>query len=235
MKKQYLCGLFLAASFSSHATYIDYRHEWLGDEHKQEDRIKMGHSLNNGIYFSIEGKWESKQGGFWDNLSSKGNEFELGYKYKLLDNLSITPSFALDSGERDTAYKFSVKSVYNWTDAFSSGLRLRYAVRDYEREYDPDRPSQHYWQANFYLGYRIYDVSFDYDFEYKFDTDYPALRGKEKDYVHNMTIAWRGNKTWVPYVELGYVSYDDGSYVKDGETYRDAWEMRYRVGITYNF
>lgn len=50
-EKKYLCGLFLAASFSSHATYIDYRHEWLGDQHKQEDRIKMGHSLNNGIYF----------------------------------------------------------------------------------------------------------------------------------------------------------------------------------------
>ncbi|WP_233596219.1 oligogalacturonate-specific porin KdgM family protein [Citrobacter braakii] len=33
--------------------------------------------------------------------------------------------------------------------------------------------------------------------------DYPALRGKEKDCVHNMTVAWRGNKTWVPYVELG--------------------------------
>lgn len=87
-----------SSKLSSHATYIDYRHEWLGDQHKQEDRIKMGHSLNNGIYFSVEGKWESKQGGFWDNLSSKGNEFELGYKYKLLDNLSITPSFALDSG-----------------------------------------------------------------------------------------------------------------------------------------
>ena len=34
--------------------------------------------------------------------------------------------------------------------------------------------------------------------------DYPALRGKEKDCVHNMTVAWRGNKTWVPYVELGW-------------------------------
>lgn len=123
--------------------------------------------LKNRIYsfkFSIEGKWESKQGGFLDNLSSKGNEFEIGYKYKGFDNFVLTPSFALDSGERNSAYKFSLKGVHNWTDAFYSGLRMRYGVRDYEREYDPDLDSQHYWQSNIYLGYKSHDFAINYDF-----------------------------------------------------------------------
>lgn len=30
-------------------------------------------------------------------------------------------------------------------------------------------------------------------------------------------------------------SYDDGSYVKDGKTYPNVWEMHYRVGFAYNF
>ena len=220
---------------AANATYIDYRHEWLGDEHRHEDRVKIGHSMQNGTYFSLEGKWRSRDGGFGENLSSKGNEVEVGYKYKATKDFVLTPSFALDSGDKDTAYKFSVKAAYNLTDVFNIGTRLRYGVRHYDNSNKPKKDNQHYWQSNFYLGYKLQDFSLSYDFEYKFDTDYPAYKGKEKDYAHNLNVSWVGNKTWVPYVELGYVSYDDGSYVKNGQTYRDAWQWRYRVGIAYNF
>ncbi|MGE6292621.1 porin [Aeromonas media] len=237
MNRNLLFVTAMLASFSSQATYIDYRHEWLSDEKKQEDRIKMGHQMDNGLYYSIEGKWESKHGDFLQNLTSKGNEFEIGYKMKPFDdqNFTLQPSFALDSGEGDSAYKFSLKGSYKWTDKFNTGLRLRYAVRDYEQEVSAPKDSTHYWQSNLYLGYKVGDFAFTYDFEYKFDTDYPALKGEEYDYLHNLNVSWTGNKTWVPYIEVGYVNYNDGSYFVNGASQKNAWQMRYRVGIAYNF
>lgn len=150
-------------------------------------------------------------------------------------NFTLQPSFALDSGEGDSAYKFSLKGSYKWTDKFNTGLRLRYAVRDYEQEVSAPKDSTHYWQSNLYLGYKVGDFAFTYDFEYKFDTDYPALKGEEYDYLHNLNVSWTGNKTWVPYIEVGYVNYNDGSYFVNGASQKNAWQMRYRVGIAYNF
>lgn len=233
MNRNILLVTAMLTSFSSQAAYIDYRHEYLGEEEKREDRIIIGHQMENGLYASLEGKFESGTGGFLQNLSSKGNEFVVGYKMKPAENFTLAPSFTLDAGEKDTAYKFSLKGTYNLTEKFSLGARARYAIRQYdETSANEDR---HYLQANIYVGYKFGDFAATYDYENKFKTDYPAYKGRDYDVVHNLNISWTGNKTWVPYIELGYVSYDDGSYQVDGVNYKSAWQMRYRVGITYNF
>ncbi|MEX5863739.1 oligogalacturonate-specific porin KdgM family protein [Providencia hangzhouensis] len=123
---------------AANATYIDYRHEWLGDEHRHEDRVKIGHSMQNGTYLALKENGEVEMVVLVKTYHQKEMRLKLVINIKP-QKIFLTPSFALDSGDKDTAYKFSVKAAYNLTDDFNIGTRLRYGVRHYDNSNKPKK------------------------------------------------------------------------------------------------
>lgn len=234
LKKTLQVGVLLSPLFFSvyaTATTLDYRHEYLNDDEQHADRLRVSHRFDNKISFALEAKWSSNKSGgeshMYDNLVSKGAEFELGYLYPVNNQFSLSPAVIIDSNSDSTTYKFQVKGEYKFTPELSVSARYRYGVKDYERSKNKD--SQHFHQGNFAIAYKFEHFNLSYDFEIK-KTDYPAWKGKERDYAHNVVVQVPVNKEWVPFAELGYVPYKSTS-----STYKEDWQWRYRVGVKYNF
>lgn len=229
----------VVASSAVQSMTLNYRHEYLDDTEQHADRIRISHRLENKVGFALEGKWGSKsvtgESNIYENNYSKGHEFELNYSYKVNDKFTLAPAAIIDSSSNATTYKFQVKGIYALTDSLYTAARYRYGVQNYTSSVSDDR---HFHQGNFNLGYRLSWGTVEYDFEYK-DTDYADFRGKNNTYLHNLVIQAPINKSWTPFAEIGYVPYrnaDIGGYVgSDGSTYNNDFQIRYRVGIKYDF
>lgn len=228
----------IVASSSLHAMTLDYRHEYLDDTEQHADRVRVSHRLDNQVGFALEGKWGSKsaagESNLFENNHSKGHEFEINYSQKINDRFTLAPAAIIDSGNDSTTYKFQVKGTYFLTDSFYAAARYRYGIQNYTSS---ERDDLHFHQGNFNLGYVFNWGRVEYDFEYK-DTDYASLRGNSDSYLHNIVVQVPISKAWVPYAELGYVPYrneDKGGYVDGASKYQNDFQLRYRLGIKYNF
>lgn len=231
-----LISLLCAGSLG--ATTLDYRHEYLDDTEQHADRARVSHRFDNQLGFAVEAKWGSKASSGESNLFesnyAKGHEFELNYQYKVGQKLTLSPAFVLDSSSSSTTYKAQLKGTYQLTDKLYGAVRYRYGLQNYTSVSTGDR---HFNQGNFQLGYQFGWGKVEYDFEYK-DTNYPSLRGKDNTYLHNLVVQVPVNKEWVPYVELGYVPYRNdakGGYESGSVKYDNDFQVRYRMGIKYNF
>lgn len=223
---------------SLNAATLDYRHEYLDDTEQHADRVRISHRFDNKIGFALEGKWGSKsttgESNLFENNHSKGHELEVNYSQKINDKFTLAPAAIVDSGHDSTTYKFQIKGVYFLSDSLYTAARYRYGIQNYTSSGRDDR---HFHQGNFNLGYVFNWGSLEYDFEYQ-DTDYASLRGNENNYLHNLVVQVPINKTWVPYAELGYVPYrneEKGGYIDGANKYNNDFQLRYRLGIKYNF
>ncbi|ECW3266594.1 hypothetical protein F3Y50_20730, partial [Salmonella enterica] len=58
------------------------------------------------------------------------------------------------------------------------------------------------------------------------DSDQIKFDNKKTNYEHNVALAWKLNKSFTPYVEVGNVAVRNNT---------DKRQTRYRVGLQYHF
>ncbi len=131
MKKTLITSALLLAvgsTAASASTSINFRHEFMpereGDKHR--DRVLVSHRAQNGLGMSMETKWNWN--GINDNrfISEVGvAEVELGvnYNFKLTDNFTLQPAYALDMGESKRTHKFNLRGMTKLTDNWGTSLR----------------------------------------------------------------------------------------------------------------
>lgn len=234
MKRSYLsalvCCVLAGVAASSYATTLDYRHEYTQLSHQHADRIEFSNTFENHVTVDAETKWISKNTdndvGMYDNLVAKGSVFTLGYKWDMNPQNTLAPSVAVDSVSDSTDYQFNLKDTYKITKEFYVAGRYRYGSIRFDRNKDTD--NRHYHRGDFYIGYSFPYAKVEYNFTYKW-LSYANLFGDKKYYEHNIVVQVPVTKSWTPFMELGYMPY------KDNTTYPEDWELRYRLGVKYNF
>lgn len=240
MKKNVIRGLVLlpvlfGMGYASAAT-IDYRHEYTARSKEQKDRIRVSHRFDNNISFALEGKWVSKKAAghskahAYSNNVSGGQEFELAYLYKINDQLSLSPAIVIESNSSSTTYKPQIKAEYKVTPQFTFSARYRYGDKVNDRSNASHPDDQHFHQGNFVFAYKFDSFNVSYDFEVKKLIDYKGWKDKKRDYAHNIVVQVPIDKNWVPFAELGYVTYH-----APGTDRKEDWQVRYRAGVKYNF
>ena len=212
MKKTIACitliALFPAGWASADTGYINYRHQYAESTRMHADRVKFGTRLDSGWGFEGELKYKTagdRQDVAFDNTVGSGHELTTSYQYRLNSQWMLTPSFALESIEKSTAYKMGLKATYKVTDALSVAGRYRY---DAYINYAPKGP----WAYEYQLTY--------------YDADYIRYDSGKKDYEQNAVLKYKWDKHWVPFVEVGDMKVD---------AYDDERQLRLRVGVQYNF
>ena len=220
------------ASASVHAVTLDYRHEYKADSKAQANRLKLSHTNESGMFFGVEGKMAegttTQADGFKEgngNWSGSGSEWEIGQNFKVTDKLTLAPAVNLDIGDTFVGYRAQLKGIYSLTDNWFTTLRWRGGI---QKDENPSAADKNYNQFNWEVGYKNEHFSITGDYEYKF-TNYNDYQGDHDTWLYNVVIAVPASKQWVPYGEIGYVprSHSDRT--------QDEMEMRYRMGIKYNF
>lgn len=234
MKRNYIAPILMTLSTiacSVSATTLDYRHEYTQHSHENADRVQFSNTFANHVSVSAETKWASKNTdsndvGMYDNLVAKGSIFEVGYKWDWNSQNTFAPSVALDSTSELTDYQFNLKNTYKITKEFYVAGRYRYGSVQYDRNKNTD--NRHYHRGDFYIGYNFPYAKIEYNLTYKW-LSYNNLFGDKKYYEHNVVVQVPIDKSWTPFMELGYMPY------KDNTKYPEDWEIRYRLGVKYNF
>lgn len=239
MKKTIACftlvALFPAGWASADTGYINYRHQYAESTRMHADRVKFGTRLDSGWGFEGELKYKTagdRQDVAFDNTVGSGHELTASYQYRLNSQWMLTPSFALESIEKSTAYKMGLKATYKVTDALSVSGRYRYDSikldRDKVNEDMPDH-AQDDQSINRYDAYINYAPKGPWAYEYQltyYDADYIRYDSGKKDYEQNAVLKYKWDKHWVPFVEVGDMKVD---------AYDDERQLRLRVGVQYNF
>ena len=221
------------SSATAHAVTLDYRHEYKADTKSQANRLKLSHTNESGMFFGVEGKMAESTAatgsdGFKEgngNWSGSGSEWEMGQNFKVTDKLVLAPAVNLDVGDTFIGYRVQLKGIYSITDNWVTTLRWRGGIQKDEAANVADK---NYNQFNWEVGYKHEKFSITGDYEYKF-TNYNDYKGDHDTWLYNVTVAIPVNKQWVPYGELGYVPRANADRTED------EMEMRYRLGIKYNF
>lgn len=219
-----LCGLLLACA-SSQAVTIDLRHEWLDDSKQHKDRALVSHRFANGFGFSLEAKWKS--GGNhpdkpFNDLVSNGTESTLSYQYKVTPAWFLQPGFTLESDSDSSIYKPFLTTGYRFANGVYLNLRYRYEYTRYTQQNTDDRQTN---RGEFWLGYRLNDWRFEYNYIYK-HSDQILYDNEKWNYEQDIKVAYSINKNWTPYAQLGDISVRKTT---------DERQSRFRVGIQYNF
>lgn len=229
----------IMASGAVHAMTLDYRTEYKAGSETMAQRLKLSHTLDNGIFFGVEGKMaegsdvDSQTGLKTGNSqwSGSGSEWELGKNFKINNKLTIAPAVNLDVQDAAIGYRGQVKFIYSINENWLTTFRWRAGIQKAEK---PDVQDKNYNQFNWEFGYKSSDVSVVGDLEYR-GTNYADYKGDHDYWLYNVVIAVPVTKNWVPYGEIGYIPrYNDQTTFSPAHS-NDEMEMRYRIGIKYNF
>jgi len=227
----------LFASVVAHADtgYINVRHQYAEQSRMHADRAKFGMRLDNGV--GLEGELKYKTAGdredvAFDNTVGSGHEFTVNYQHKIDDRWTLTPSFAMESDEESTTYKFGMRLGYKITKELSIAGRYRYDSSKLDRDQiDRDVPDngQDDQKINRYDVYVNYANQGPWAYEYQltyFDANYIRYNGGTDDYEQNAVVKYKWDKRWAPFFEVGDI--------KVNSVDNDR-QLRLRVGIQYNF
>ncbi|WP_348944762.1 oligogalacturonate-specific porin KdgM family protein [Chitinibacter sp. FCG-7] len=236
MNKKYLWATVLAAlALNAQAASLDVRGQYRTEQEKYETRYLLSHELSNGIGGGVEYVVDhtSKSGEGIDQSRWKETEFELYYKYKVSDTLTLLPSVLFqDSKSAGDIAKVGVRA--NW--AFAPGWRLdgriRYEhktrdTRNLNKQLDNDDTTRtEVWLRK--------SVNSDIDAYYNLRWDHKLANYAYPDaskniFEHNIGASYKLNKTFRPYAEIGYLP---DALIKDKVLTND-W--RVRVGSVINF
>lgn len=223
---------FLFAPFALQAVTLDYRHEYKADSKSNADRLKLSHTTEEGYFFSVEGKMaestKSMSDGFKEgggHYSGNGSEWEMARNFRVTDQLTLAPGINLDVGDTFVGYRAQIKAIYKLSDDWVTTLRWRPGIQVDE---NPSVPNKNYNQFNWEFGYTGNKFTIMGDFEYRV-TNYDDYKGEHNYWLYNIVASVPLNKQWTPYSELGLVP----RYNTDHD--KDDMEMRYRLGLRYNF
>lgn len=221
------------ASTGVNALTLNFRHEFKPDSEAQSQRLKIYHTTESGFFASVEGKItegsDSGADGFKTGngqWSGNGSEWEVGQNFRINDKLVLAPAVNLEAGDNFIGYRVQLKSIYSINNNWFTSLRWRGGI---EKNEQPDVNDKNYNQFNWEVGYKNEMFNIMGDYEYRF-TNYEDYKGKHSNWLYNVTIGVPINNQWEPYTEIGYVPRTNTI-----DRAEDEMEMRYRIGIKYNF
>ncbi|MGF7446215.1 porin [Klebsiella michiganensis] len=221
-----LCGMSFAAS----AVTVDLRHEFIDggkSDKSNADRVSVSHRFANGFGFSVEAKWKS--GG--DNTSQpysdfvgNGHEDSITWQWKANKNFSVTPGFNIESNDSRSIYKPNLRVQYSFDNGFYVAARYRYDYTRYPANAGKDDDKVNRGDA--WAGYVFGDWRTELNYVYARSTE-GVKRNDNKPYSqeYNLKVAYKLDKNWAPYGELGNVGVND----------RSDRQTRFRVGVAYSF
>ena len=213
-KKSLLLASLISASFAASAVTVDLRHEYI-DSGSNADRVAVSHRFDNGFGFSVEAKWKSggdKADQPFADVVGNGHEDQISWRWKATDNIALTPAFTIESTDSRTIYKPNLHVQYSFDNGFYVAARYRYEYTRYPSSSNKDDDKGD-WRTE--LNY-VYAKSSE-----------GVARNNNKDYSneYNAKLAYKWDKNWAPYVEVGNVG------VKD----TDERQTRFRLGVAYSF
>ncbi|GKW21900.1 porin [Pectobacterium araliae] len=225
-------------SLSSMAVTIDYRHEMKDtakNDHK--DRLLMSHRFDNGFGLSMEAKWGQSDNDKTPNKPynetvSTGTEVTASYQYKFNKTFGVETGLNMVSSSKDNNYRPYVKGTANITDSLYYGLRYRASYLRKSDSIGTTAPSDMKgYTITSTLGYKLpANFVIEYEFEYDKKTKAGSVGyladNENHDMTHDVKLAYKFDKNWTPYVQVGNVS---------GSKFTDERQTRYRVGVQYNF
>ncbi|MEH5143199.1 oligogalacturonate-specific porin KdgM family protein [Enterobacter cloacae] len=226
---RYHLGLVSFVAFSSYvqAATLDYRHEYADRSRINKDRIAIIETLPNGIGFYIDASVKSggvngEQDKYLSDLVSNAIELGGSYNFKLSDNVILQPGFIFESGQDTSIYKPYLKLQYNFESGVYMAGRYRYDYARKTANYSNDEKTNRF---DTYIGYALDKLKLEYNFTWM-DSDQIKFDNKKTNYEHNVALAWKLNKSFTPYLEVGNISVRTNS---------DERQTRYRIGLQYNF
>lgn len=223
-------ALLSITHFSTMAMSIDLRHEFMDTEQRDhKNRMLISHRFANGFGFSLEAKWKQDSSDstpdkpFHEPVSN-GTEAVVSYQYKVNDAFTLQPSFSLESSSNNNGYRPFLRAQYNLTKQLYVASRYRYEYkRTTSKGSSADEKTN---RGDFWVGYTfLNDWQVEYNYVYKHSNKVIFDNGKN-DYEHNLKLAYKWDKNWKPYIELGNVKQD---------SVNDNRQTRYRVGIAYSW
>ena len=230
-----LAALFPSAWAHADSAYINYRHQYAESTRMHADRVKFGTRLDSGWGFEGELKYKTagdRQDVAFDNTVGNGHELTVSYQHKLNDKWLLTPSLALESIERSTAYKMGLKVGYKVTDQLTLSGRYRYDSIKLDRDRvnrdmpDNEMNDQSVNRYDVWINYATKGPwSYEYQFTY-FDADYIRYDNDKTNYEQNAAFKYKWDKNWVPFFEVGDIKVNSED---------DKRQLRLRVGVQYNF
>ncbi|WP_409160158.1 oligogalacturonate-specific porin KdgM family protein [Pectobacterium sp. B2J-2] len=229
-------------SLSSMAVTIDYRHEMKDtakNDHK--DRLLMSHRFDNGFGLSMEAKWGQSKNDTTPNKPynetvSNGTEMTASYLYKFAKTFGLEGGLNMVSTSDDNNYRPYIKGTANITDSLYYALRYRASYLRKSNNIGNSNTSANPTDIKGYtitstLGYKLpANLVVEYEFEFNKNTQSGPVGyladSDNHELSHDVKLAYKFDKNWTPYVQLGNVK---------GSTTTDERQIRYRVGVQYNF
>lgn len=222
--------LVSVVNFCAMAMSLDLRHEWQDtNKGNHKDRMLVSHRFANGLGFSLEAKWRQDSSDPtldkpYHEQVSDGTEAVVSYQHRFDDAFTLQPGFSLESSSNNNGYRPYLRAQYNLTRDLNIAGRYRYEYnRTTSKGSEGDEKTN---RGDFWLSYAFHkDWSVEYNYVYK-RSNKVIFDGGKNDYEHNVTLAYKWNKSWKPYIEVGNVKQDSKN---------DNRQTRYRVGLNYSW
>lgn len=238
-KKTLVLASLIGASFAAQAVTVDLRHEYTdtGAKGANKDRVSVSHRFANGLGFSVEAKWASA-GDNGDrpltDMVGSGHESSLSWRWKANKNISLTPGFNIDSGSSTTTYKPYLHAQYSFDNGFYVAARYRYEYTRVPADSNKPANDNKVNRGDAWVGYVFGDWRTELNYVYarsevadssSINKGYYRNNNKPWGYEYNAKLAYKWDKNWAPYIEVGNV----------GNKNTDERQTRYRAGVAYSF
>lgn len=224
-KKTLALATLLGTSFASYAVTVDLRHEYI-DSGSNADRVAVSHRFDNGLGFGVEAKWKS--GGDdadkpLTEIVGNGHEESINWRWAATKNIALTPGFNIESKDTFSIYKPYIHAQYSFDNGVYIAGRYRY---EYTRNPDSDVVDNKVNKFDAWVGWAMGDFRTELNYVYAKSTE-DVVRENNKNYSneYNAKLAYKVDKNWSPYVEVGNV----------GVKNTDERQTRFRVGVAYSF
>ncbi|WP_435927703.1 oligogalacturonate-specific porin KdgM family protein [Dryocola sp. BD613] len=230
LKKTLAVALLCGTSIAAQAVTVDLRHEFIDGgkaDATNADRVAVSHRFANGFGFSVEAKWKS--GGDntdqpYSDFIGNGHEESVSWQWKANQNFSVTPGFNIESNDSRSIYKPNLRVQYSFDNGFYVAARYRYDYTRYPANANKEDDKVNRGDA--WAGFVYGDWRTELNYVYARSSEGTA-RNNNKPYSqeYNLKLAYKIDKNWAPYGEVGNVGVND----------RDDRQTRLRVGVAYSF
>ncbi|MFM2478011.1 oligogalacturonate-specific porin KdgM family protein [Celerinatantimonas sp. MCCC 1A17872] len=252
MKKHYLAlatGILasvIALPSLANTAAISYQHMYRTHLRMHEDRLAMHYQFDKGLYLGIGLNLFNKKNDTFDDINNVSNYFDIRYRYRYNDKWTFTPSIRLkfytdtdndydfdsdeisDNGDRGARYIPGLEVKYHFDKAFYAYGQYQYEIRKYanSKSDHPKTPSDH--RQVYRLGAKYsFESGLGIAYEYTYyNATYTLADNKSTDYAQQLTVSYRFNHEWQPYVGVEDLA---------ASTTSDTREARLTAGFNYYF
>ena len=222
-------------ALNAHATSLDLRGQYKLGSEKYESRAALGYELESGLGGSVEYVLNntSKAGEGLDQAHWDNTEFELYYKYKLNNTVTLLPSVIYqNTKDKGDYYKLGFRTNWAFAPSWRLDGRVRYEykqreTKDFNKNWDNDSTTR----TEVWLRKTV-SAEVETYYNFRWDRKLAAFQyaDKSKNYTeHNLGMSYKVNSTFKPYAEFGYL----GEAFDKNKNLTDDW--RIRVGTVINF